>query len=118
MKIFNGKLKDEGDIAFHFGFEGCAGFGDMMARLDGKKILFASLEEDDNAFFLLAQDKNESWFNGLYAVVPNKREPETDDFKLVRANMRDSLKLYHSGFAPTGFREFLREWLGEMLIAA
>jgi hypothetical protein len=112
MRIFNGKLKDEGDIAFHFGL----GMRSLLDRLDGMKILFASLE-DDNSFFMLAQEKNAKGFEGLFAVIPNKSEPEPTDFVLIPAHIQGTLMLLHSPYPPPGLSEFFAEWLPTLLAA-
>ena len=110
MNTFHGRLKDEGDIAFHFGFEGCSGFVDMMNRLDGKRILFASLEED-NSFFMLLQNKDATGPDGLFAVIPMEDNPTPDDFKLMSAGVGGTVVLAGSPDPPVGFREFVAQWL-------
>jgi hypothetical protein len=54
MQRFFGTLKDEQDIVFHFGFEGCGGYGEFLALMESRKILCATHE--DGRFFMITQN--------------------------------------------------------------
>jgi hypothetical protein len=107
-RVFFGRLKDESDILFHFGFEGCSGAAHFFEMMDGLEILFATLEEDGSFFLLVREEDAVTSDSGLYAMAPRTIDPTVEDFKFIPTAI-SNVKTVISGFDSEEDREGLRQ---------
>lgn len=87
---FFGQLKDEGDIAFHFGFEGCAGYGDFLSRMSPYEILYAYQDDFSDVipipglkgFVMVVRRRDaQTHDTGLFEVVTMGADTTPDDLQ-------------------------------------
>jgi hypothetical protein len=112
MNKFFGNLVDEGDIAFHFGFEGCAGYGEFLAQLEPYEILYAVQEDFTDVmpgakpFFMVLRDKESG---ELFIVQSFSDRVSPENFAPQPTTVRQLR--YMAGpigpMAPPGFVEFV-----------
>lgn len=127
---FFGKMKDEGDIAFHFGFEGCSGYRDFYSRMEPYEILYANgdnLAGLEVFYMVLREHDAKTHDSGLFEVVSISFGTSPDDFKIqpitVESLRRDAIPgipqsyidFVNHTFPPTPSKQTIYDTLRQMV---